>query len=120
MGPSVMNPRNQPSNEEIESAIAWVLEAERAAQNSIEATAGQLGGRVAQSRERARLILETAERRILAVRRAVEMRIAERESGINAAIRRLRDDDEPAVASPDHFTRALDIVAAALTSGKQA
>jgi 20S proteasome alpha/beta subunit len=114
-----MNTRDKQTTEEIEAAIARVLEAERAAQTSIEAAAHQSAVSVAQARERARLILAATDRRIMAVRQAVAARIAGRQAEVRAAIRRLRDDAASAGAEPGRLDRALDAVAAALTSGKQ-
>lgn len=96
-----------------------VVEAERMAQASIEAAARQSTVRVTQARDHARLILAVADRRITAVRQAVEARIASRQAEVDTTIRRLRNDAASDGAEPGRFARALDAVAAALTSGKQ-
>lgn len=114
-----MSPRDKLVTEGIEAAITCVLEAERMAQTSIEVAARQSAGRVTQARDRARLILAAADQRIMAVRQAVEARIAGRQAEVEATIRLLRDDAASAAAEPGRLTRALDAVAAALTSGKQ-
>lgn len=114
-----MSPRDKPITGEIEAAIAHVIEAERTAQTSIEAAARQSAVRVARARDRARLILAVADQRIMAIRQAVEARIAGRQAEVDAAVRRLRNDVASADAEPVRLTRALDTVAAALTSDRQ-
>lgn len=113
-----MSLRDKLAAEEVEAAIARVLAAEQAAQAAIDTAARDAAARQAAAREQARRILETADRRILAARKAVEQRIAERQAEMDATARRLRDDPAPATG-PATLDGTLAVVAAALTTGRQ-
>lgn len=104
--------------EGVEAAIARVLAAEQAAQVAIDAADRVAAARQTATRERARHILEVADRRILSARKAVEKRIAERQAAVEAAVSSLRDDPAPA-ADPATLEGTLAAVAAALTTGQQ-
>jgi hypothetical protein len=109
----------KPSAGLIEASIARVLQAEREAQASIEASRGRAVASVALARARARAIAERAERRLLAARQSVEARIAKRQAEVDAQVRAFREDLAPADAQSDRLDAALAAVAASLTTGKK-
>jgi F0F1-type ATP synthase membrane subunit b/b' len=114
-----MEPREKPSPEAIEACIARVLQAEREAQASIESAQVRAAAALSQARVRARAIAEHAERRLLAARLSIEARIARRQAEVDARMRALREDLAPAEAESARLDRALDVVAASITTGKK-
>lgn len=113
-----MSLRDKLAAEGVEAAIARVLAAEQAAQAAIDSAARDAAARQTTARERARRILEVADRRIVAARKAVEQRIAERQAAVDATVRSLRDDPAP-VTGPATLDGTLAAVAAALTTGRR-
>jgi vacuolar-type H+-ATPase subunit H len=101
----------------VEAQIGRVLRAEEDARRAIEAAHEEAAARLLHARSQARLIAERAEGRILAVRRAVEERISERQSGIDREARRLREALSPADSAEGHLDRAIESVAATITGG---
>jgi len=112
-----MNPRERPGVDPVERAIACVLDAERAAQESIAAANAAGQSLTSSARAEARQIAERAEARIARARQSVESRIALRKAQVDARIRDLRADAVPPSAEGKRIDQTVAAVAAALTTG---
>lgn len=110
-----MNPRERPTMDPVELAIGHVLEAERAARQSIADEHSSSQARLAAARVQALAIAERAEGRLAAARRSVESRIAAREAEVDARVRTLRADAAPPSADSERIDQAVAAVAAAIT-----
>ena len=75
-----MNPRERPNNDPVELAIGRVLEAERAARQSIADAHAFAQARLASAHAQALQIAERADGRLARARRSVESRIAARQA----------------------------------------
>jgi hypothetical protein len=110
-----MNPRERPNIDPVELAIDRVLEAERAARQSIADAHASAQARLAESRVEALLIAERAEGRLAAARRSIDSRIAAREAQVDAQVRALRADAPPPSTQTARIDRAVGTVVAAIT-----
>ncbi len=110
-----MNPRERPNTDPVELAIGRVLQAERAAQQSIAAAQAAAQARLAASRVEVLGITERAEGRIALARRGVESRIAARQTNVEAKIQALRADAAAAAAGSARIDQAVAALAASMT-----
>lgn len=111
-----MNLRDEPNNEPVELAIGRVLDAERAAHESLADAHARAQARLTASREQARLVAERAEGRLTRARQSIESRIAAREAQVDAKILALRASASPPSAEGERIDLAVAAVAAALTT----
>jgi hypothetical protein len=112
-----MNPRERPAVDPVERDIACVLDAERAAQDSIAAALAAAQSRVSSARAQARQIAERAEARVARARQSVESGIALRKAQVDARINALRADAALPSTDDERIDQAVAAVAAALTTG---
>jgi hypothetical protein len=99
----------------VDTAIAQVLDAERAAQAELATARSESSQAVDCAHREAQRIAERGEAKVVAVRRAVEARVARREAEVAAQIARLRSDRTDARAEVERVQRAVAAVAAELT-----
>jgi hypothetical protein len=113
-----MNTRERSDTDPVELAIGRVLEAERAARQSIADERSSAEARRAAARAQALAIAGRAEGRLAAARRSIESRIAAREGEVDARIRALRADAAPPSAERARIDQAVAAVAAAITGAE--